>query len=714
MKTFFSFIRKNIKIILTITMFLFASVLMMYLLPLEGKFRYEFQKGTYWKHDDLQAPFNFPVYKTKEELVHEQDSVLLGFKPYFNYDAELTRKRLEEFNSDFDAGWIEYSLKKFGIAGEDNYRKQKYYRENREAAELYRQMIGQWLLEVYRAGIIDLEPLERTMSAPDREILLITGNLAEEREIKDMFSPKSAFEYVNSRLTGYNSQHKSPIVIRYAEFFKDFNINFYIAVNVTLDEEKSQQAKRQLLGSISRTRGMIQEGQGIISKGEFITQEKFLILESLRIEYEKNLGVVAGQLVNIGKLILVLTSLLMIFLFLLNFRKEVLYNFRRTAFILIAVLLMVLAASITLKYDIISLYVIPFAIVPIILRTFFDTRIALFVHIVTIILVGFFAPNSYLFVFLNIFAGMVAIFSLTNLYRRSKLVVTALLVFITYSVIYFGTAIVQEGNLVNTDWKYIAWFGYNGILVLLSFPLIYIFEKAFGFLSDTTLMELTDTNQPLLRKLAEIAPGTFQHSLQVANLAEDAVHKIGGNPLLVRAGAMYHDIGKMEEPFYFIENQTNGDNPHDNLEFEQSAKIIIGHVAKGVEIARKYALPEPLVDFIRTHHGTSTVQYFYKSFLKKYPEGVADVTKFSYPGPKPFTRELAIVMMADSVEAASRSLKQINDQTLDKLVESIIHAQMMEEQFNDASITFRDITTIKEVFRKRLRTIYHARIAYPV
>ena len=296
---------------------------------------------------------------------------------------------------------------------------------------------------------------------------------------------------------------------------------------------------------------MIQEGQGIISKGEFITQEKYLILESLRVEYEKNLGAVAGQLVNIGKLILVLTSLIMIFLFLLNFRKEVLYNFRRTAFILIAVLLMVLAASITLKYDLISLYVIPFAIVPIILRTFFDTRLALFVHIVTIVLVGFFAPNSYLFVFLNIFAGMVAIYSLTNLYRRSKLVFTALLVFITYSVIYFGTAIVQEGNLVNIDWKYLAWFGYNGILLLLSYPLIYIFEKAFGFLSDATLMELTDTNQPLLRKLAEIAPGTFQHSLQVANLAEDAVHKIGGNPLLVRAGALYHDIGKMEAAFLF-------------------------------------------------------------------------------------------------------------------------------------------------------------------
>jgi putative nucleotidyltransferase with HDIG domain len=713
MKKFFAFIRKNIKIILSITLFLFASVVIVYLLPLEGKFRYEFQKGTYWKHEDLQAPFNFPVYKTKEELVHEQDSVLSGFKPYFVYNNELTRKRLEEFNGDFDAGWIEYSLKKFGIAGEDNYRNQKYYQENREAAELYKGMIGQWLADVYYAGIIDLEPLEKSMSAPVSEILLITGNLAEEREIKNMFRPKSAFEYVNSRLTAYNSQHKHPIVTRYAGFFKSFNINFYIAVNVTLDEEKSRQAKRQLLGSISRTRGMIQEGQGIISKGEFITQEKYLILESLRIEYEKNLGAVAGHLVNIGKLILVLTSLLMIFLFLLNFRKEVLYNFRRTAFILIAVLLLVLAASITLKYDLISLYVIPFAIVPIILRTFFDARLALFVHIVTIVLVGFFAPNSYLFVFLNIFAGMVAIYSLTNLYRRSKLVVTALLVVITYAVIYFGTAIVQEGNLVNINWQYFAWFGYNGILILISYPLIYVFEKTFGFLSDATLMELSDTNQPLLRKLAEIAPGTFQHSLQVANLAEDAVHKIGGNPLLVRAGALYHDIGKMEEPFYYIENQTSGDNPHDNLEFEQSAKIIIDHVAKGVEIARKYTLPEPLVDFIRTHHGTSTVQYFYKSFLKKYPDGEADVSKFSYPGPKPFTRELAIVMMADSVEAASRSLKQINDQTLDKLVESIIHAQMMEEQFNDASITFRDITTIKEVFRKRLKTIYHARIAYP-
>jgi putative nucleotidyltransferase with HDIG domain len=287
------------------------------------------------------------------------------------------------------------------------------------------------------------------------------------------------------------------------------------------------------------------------------------------------------------------------------------------------------------------------------------------------------------------------------------------LVVLTYIVIYFGTAIVQEGNFHTIEWKYFAWFGYNGILILISYPLIYIFEKAFGFISDTTLMELSDTNQPLLRKIAEIAPGTFQHSLQVANLAEEAVHKIGGNPLLVRTGALYHDIGKLEEPLYYIENQSSSNNPHVNLEFEQSARIIIGHVAKGIEIARKNSLPEPVIDFIRTHHGTSTVQYFYKSFLKKYPEEEVDVMKFSYPGPKPFSREMAIVMMADAVEAASRSLKEINDQALDKLVEGIIHTQMMEEQFNDANITFRDITAIKEVFRKRLNNIHHARIAYP-
>jgi len=370
-------------------------------------------------------------------------------------------------------------------------------------------------------------------------------------------------------------------------------------------------------------------------------------------------------------------------------------------------------ASASIRFDLLSVYVLPFSILPIILKTFFDSRLALFVHIITILVVGFFVPNGYEFVFLNVLAGMVAIISLTDAYRRSKIVVTAVAVMLTYSIIYIGIALVQEGDLMQIDYKYFSWFGVNGLLILISYPLLYIFEKTFGFISDATLMELSDTNQPLLRKLAENAPGTFQHSLQVANLAEDAIYRIGGNPLLVRAGALYHDIGKMDEPLYFIENQSSTINPHDDLEFEQSARIIIDHVRKGVELARKNKLPEPIVNFIRTHHGTTTVQYFYKSFLRKYPEAEVDVQKFSYLGPKPDSKETAVVMMADSVEAASRSLKSITEDTIDKLVDSIITAQMTDEQYNDAQVTFKDITTIKEVFKKRLRNIYHVRISYP-
>jgi putative nucleotidyltransferase with HDIG domain len=288
-----------------------------------------------------------------------------------------------------------------------------------------------------------------------------------------------------------------------------------------------------------------------------------------------------------------------------------------------------------------------------------------------------------------------------------------MLIFITYAFVYLGISIVQEGNLKEIDYNNLAWFGLNGFLVLLSFPLIFVFEKVFGFLSDATLMELADTNQPLLRELAEKAPGTFQHSLQVANLAEDAIYRIGGNPLLVRTGALYHDIGKIVNPIYFIENQTSDINPHDRLSFEESAKVIIDHVDKGVETARKHNLPEPVIEFIRTHHGTSTVQYFYRSYIKKYPEEEVDVKMFSYPGPKPFSKETAVLMMADSVEAASRSLKDMNKESLEGLVDGIIDAQLIDEQFSNADITFKDITTIKDVFKKRLKNIYHVRISYP-
>ncbi len=558
-----------------------------------------------------------------------------------------------------------------------------------------------------------MSPLEENGQVKYKEVTIVKGNVAENYPVTYLFTPKTAYEYATTRLKNSIPKKNSLPVHKYDQFFMDFQINNYLSINVTYDEERSTKVHQGLLESISITRGLIQEGQGIISRGESITDEKFMILESLRLEYEKNLGSMARQLVIIGKFILVFASLMVIFLFLRSFRREVLESYRRVLFILLTIVLMVLVASTTFKFNLVSIYLLPFAILPIILKTFYDSRLALFIHIITILLIGFFAPNSFEFVFLNVVAGMVAIISLTNVYRRSKLVVTSLYVIAAYSVIYLGIALVQEGNLARIEWKYFRLFGVNGILVMISYPLIYMFEKTFGFMSDATLMELSDTNQPLLRKLAEVAPGTFQHSLQVANLAEDAVFQVGGNPLLVRAGALYHDIGKMEEPLYYIENQTSSINPHDNLEFEQSARIIIDHVRKGVDLAKKNKLPEAIIDFISTHHGTTTVQYFYRSYLRKYPEADVDVRKFSYPGPRPGSRETAIVMMADSVEAASRSLKEITENTLDKLVDSIIGNQMREEQYNDAQITFKEITTIREVFKRRLRNIYHARISYP-
>jgi len=674
---------------------------------------FEFQKGGFWKHEDLTAPFNFPVYKTQAEINYERDSVLREFKPIYVFDEEIDDQRIEELVEDYNARWVEFSISAFKIPSRDLYQSDRRFQVNRQLESEYRDYISFLVREIYRTGIIDMVPLEESGQSVYNEITVVKGNVAENYNPATFFTPKTAYEYVITRINNSIPRNSRLLVRKYDPFFQEFRINNYLSVNVIYDEDRSTKVRKSKIDGISLTRGLIQDGQGIISRGEVITDEKFMILESLRQEYEKNLGFMARQLVIIGKFILVFSSLLIVFLFLKSFRKEVLKSYKRVLFILLTMVLMIVIASTTLEFNFVSIYVLPFTILPIILKTFFDSRLALFIHVITIMLVGFFAPNGFEFVFLNIVAGMIAIISLTDVYRRSKLVITSLFVILAYSIIYLGISLVQEGNLANLELKYFRWFGVNGILVLISYPLIYMFEKTFGFISDASLMEFTDTNLPLLRRLAELAPGTFQHSLQVANLAEDAVFQIGGNPLLVRAGALYHDIGKMDEPLYYIENQTSNINPHDDLEFEQSARIIIDHVRKGVEMARKNKLPEAIVDFIRTHHGTTTVQYFYRSYLRKYPEAEVDLKKFSYPGPKPMSKETAIVMMADSVEAASRSLKSINENTLEKLVDSIISNQMTEEQYNDAQITFKDITLIREVFKKRLLNIYHVRISYP-
>jgi len=709
MKDIFSFIKSKYKSIFNGLLFLVALVIIVNLLPREGKFKYEFQKGKPWMHETLIAPYDFPIYKSQPQIREERDSVLEGFKPYFRHDTTIVKRQIRKFTEDYNKQLREVFNEKYS----DHQLKQAFSDSRFEeiTRDFYNRTIGHFR-NIYRQGVIEAAEINGTLEK-DSRIVVLQNNVAEEYEYREIYDQKEAYKYLINRNEAYldsldlNSEKQR-------NFFSSLNFYDYIKPNLFYDQETSQKVKQNLLGNISITKGMVQAGERIVSKGEVVDAKTYQIIESLRREYEKSLGSdYQYNLIFLGQLIFVFGAIFVLYLFLFHFRFEILQNSLKTVFILFLVVLMVAIASITTRVRPDTLYIIPFAILPIIIRSFYDARLALFIHIVTIMIVGFFVPNGFEFVFLNFIAGIVAIFSLTSLNRRGKLFLSAAMVVLSYVFIYFGLAITQEGSIEGINWVNVAYFGINGALVLASYPLIYIFEKSFGFLSDVTLMELSDTNQPLLRRLSEQAPGTFQHSLQVASLAETAAYQIGGNSLLVRTGALYHDIGKMENPIYFIENQDTDFNPHTQLEFLESARLIINHVKKGVEIASKYKLPGPIVDFIRTHHGTSKVHYFYKKYLQNYNEEEVDESQFSYPGPKPFSKEMAVLMMADSVEAASRSYSSLDEKTINNLVDSIIDLQLNSGQFENVDITFRDITIIRGIFKKKLQNFYHARIKYP-
>ena len=664
-------------------------------------------------HETLIAPFNFPIYKTEAELSAERDSILTDFHHYFQYDSLVHDYIISTYHRYLESRWKEFISDRFDVE-EDQF--ERFFKDNPGLNSLIDDFISystSLLDYVYERGIIAPgETADRIVTSRE-SIIIVKDNIGERTPPDGFYRQRSAYEYIKENVEKWISAELSNMPSNMPEFLRSIEFSDYIVPNLHYDQAMTDRVRQSLLDEISLARGMVQSGERIVSKGDLITNEVFQILESLRREYESRLRGANLNLILLGQVILVFSLLIILYFFLYHFRHEILINIRKTLFILFLLFLMVFVSIMIIRFSMINFYIVPFAIVPIIIRTFYDERLALFVHTIILLLVGFFAPNSFEFVFLNFVIGIVAIFSLTNIYRRSKLFLTAVIIIFSYSLLYFGIAIIQERSIASIDLINFAWFGGNGLLVLTTYPLLYIFEKTFGFISDATLMELSDTNQPLLRKLAEEAPGTFQHSIQVANLAEAAVYEIGGNPLLVRTGALYHDIGKMSNPFYFVENQSSGYNPHDSLEFEESAQMIISHVTKGVEMGKKNNLPQQIIDFIRTHHGTTRVQYFYKSYLRKYPNDEVDAARYTYPGPKPFSRETAVLMMADSVEAASRSLKEINADSINSLVESIIDYQVIEEQFSNTEITFRDISRIKEVYKKKLRNIYHARVEYP-
>ena len=692
-----------------ILLYLAAAVILFFLFPSAGKFKYEYQKGRPWMHETLIAPFDFPIYKTQQEIEQERDSIMQLFSPYFQLDTSIAYQQSARLDSSFKKIFSQAVTKMVEEKLVPSYLKQELLMQEND----FRAAVLHSLRSIYNQGIVSSVEWNKNQFKQSKTIQIIRNNVSSQVALNSLYAEVSAYRFLigNVReqpgLKAYSADQTEQLL-------HFMNLNEYITGNLFYDARKTELERKSLVSNISLTEGMVLEGERIISKGEIVSDEKFKILESLRIEYNQRVGITGHKiLLLLGQFILSILSVLMIFLFLQSFRKEVFGNQLKTLFILFIILFMSALTRLVISYSQLSVYVIPFALIAIIVKTFYDSRIALFILITTLFITAFWVPNAFEFVFMNFVAGIVAIFSLSNQYRRGKLFITSVLVLLAYTVVFAGISLLEEGRWSSVSWGELFWFTGNSLLLLSAYPLMFIFEKTFGFLSDASLTELSDTNQPLLRQLAELAPGTFQHSLQVANLAEDAVRHIGGNALLVRTGALYHDIGKMENPLYFIENQTPGTNIHEHFDAAESARIVISHVENGLLLARKNGLPEQISDFISTHHGTTLARYFYYTWLKNNKEESNSEHLFRYPGPRPFSKETAVVMMADAVEAASRSLTKVDESSLTALVNEIIDQQMHEEQFNDADITFKDITTIKNVFIQRLRNIYHARIAYP-
>jgi putative nucleotidyltransferase with HDIG domain len=653
-------------------------------LPKQAKFRYEYDKGRIWNQKDLVSPYTFAILKSETELREDQAAAIRSIVPIYQLDNDVVKQNLEGYKNDFEIKWRNAKLK------EDQ--KEKYL------------SVGYNLLkDVYAKGILSLnKKYERGSS--DYRITVLHNNIANETNTSQYYTRETALAYITQALSPYKSLDTT---------FLTGVIQNRLQYNVVYDERLTNRLETEAINSLSLTRGIVQKGEVIVFKGSVVNEEVFQKLESFKGAFEDNVRTSGDpRLVVVGQVLLVTIVLTLLMVFLYLFRKDIYHDNRLVSLILLVVTGMLVTLSVSIRIQLPYLYMIPYCIVPIIVRILFDTRLALNIHLLVVLVAGFFVPNSFEFAYYEITAGMVSIYSIKNLIRREQFLLSALIIVFTYLAAFLGISFIREGSITNIDWMDFVPFVCSVGLTLLAYPLIYIFEKVFGLTSDLTLIELTNTNANLLRKLAFSAPGTFQHSLQVANLAESAIFAIGGNALLVRAGALYHDIGKIDSPLYFIENQSPGFNPHDKLPYEKSAQVIISHVSKGIELARKEGVPEIVVDFIRTHHGNTRVDYFYQSHLKNFPEKIIDENTFRYPGPIPFSKETGVLMLADSVEAASRSLHEPNAQTIDALVDRIVEYKLDQEQLKDSDITLKDLETIKMIFKKMLMGIYHVRIDY--
>ncbi len=656
-----------------------------YFLPRDGKFNYQFDINKPWKYGQLIATFDFPIYKSDAVVKKEQDSLMALFQPYYELDKTVGKEAIAKLK--------------------ENY--QTHLKGLLPSAD-YLRYIERTLREIYEAGIISTENIHQLHKDSTASIMVIDAILANSRPTNDIYTVKKAYEHLFSA----DSTHFNREILRHC------SLNDYITPNLIFDAKRTQTAKEELLNSYSWANGMVVSGQKIIDRGEIISPDTYNILESLRKEsIKRNESMEQSRLILGGQILFTGMLILCFMLYLDLFRQD--YYERKGSLSLLFTLIVFynIVTAFMVSHNLFNVYIIPYAMLPIIIRVFLDSRTAFLTHVVTILICSVSLRFPHEFILTQLAAGMIAIFSLKELSQRSQLFRTALLVILTYAAVYFAFELMTESGLSNDfsklNIRMYTYFVINGILLLFAYPLLFLLEKMFGFTSNVTLVELSNINNDLLRQMSETVPGTFQHSMQVANLAAEAAIRVGAKSQLVRTGALYHDIGKMENPAFFTENQSGGVNPHKNLGYEQSAQVVINHVIDGLKLADRHNLPKAVKDFISTHHGRGKTKYFYISWKNEHPDKEPNEELFTYPGPNPFSKEQAILMMADAVEAASRSLPEYTEESISNLVDKIIDSQVAEGYFKECPITFKDIATVKAIFKEKLKIAYHTRISYP-
>ncbi len=670
----------NKDLVYKILIFITTVTVIVSFLPQEDKFNYQFDINKPWKYGLLQASFDFPIYKSEEQIKKEQDSLMSSYQPYLNINNSVENSSLTKLREDYN------NTLKYLIPSYDDFI-----------------LIERMIEEMYKQGIISGSDMSILRQDSVKSFRLVNKTTASTHSLSQLLTVKEAYEKIINAVQ--------------FQFIKSLlqkcNLNNYLTPNITFDKERSDIARKELLSSISGASGYVISGQKIIDRGEIVNEHTYNILQSLELEWSKKSGTLEETRMTLaGEILFVGVFVLCFMLYLEISRKD--YYKRKGGLTLLFSLLMVfpVITSIMVEQNLFNVYIVPYAMIPIIVGVFLDSRTAFMISSTIIMITSVTLRFPYEFILLQLVAAMIAIYSLRELSQRSQLIRTAIFVFISYALLYFALELINENDLTRLNTRMYIYFMINGVLLLFAYPLLFILEKIFGFTSNVTLVELSNINNKILREMSEVAPGTFQHSLQVANLASAAANRIGANSQLVRTGALYHDIGKTVNPAFFTENQS-GVNPHKNLSYQQSAQVVISHITDGLKLADKNNLPQSIKNFISTHHGKGLTKYFYISYQNENPDEEIDKSLFMYPGPNPFTKEQAIMMMADSVEAASRSMPEYTEENISNLVDKIVDTQVSEGYFEECPITFLDIYNIKSEFKEKLKTMYHTRISYP-